>query len=38
MGSHGVKFEIRKFFSGEMHGTWNIGSASIFIIEPIAKT
>ena len=28
MGSQGVKFEIRKFFSGEMHGRWNIGSAS----------
>jgi len=22
MGSQGVKFEIRKFFSGEMNGKW----------------
>ncbi len=28
MGSQGVKFEIRKFFSGEMNGRWNTGSAS----------
>lgn len=28
MGSQGVKFEIRKFFSGEAHGMWSIGSAS----------
>ena len=28
MGSQGVKFEIRKFLSGETHGMWSIGSAS----------